>query len=234
MPFTDPNTELGLQRRAKFQVGRSNIDADKAIEEGVSIPWSDDPQATYLYYNCAVGTMLDSGIVVHNRLPGIHNGIDTLSSVNLDDPNLDSLVGPGVNLKCKDQYEDIMQRMGHARYWFRLWGQALRAGYRVPIPGIKTIGGVPAIPYDRNPQWAYNRILPGANFGGVILWHAQWSLWYTTLIPPKTNKIPEVDAAAHISGDATVPTNIQTPYSQADDSAQPAAPQRVPNQGQRV
>ncbi len=50
----------------------------------------------------------------------------TLASVNIGDPELDNTSG-SVNLKCVDQYTDIIQRMGHARYWFRLWGNS-RAG----------------------------------------------------------------------------------------------------------
>ena len=200
---------------------RSGV-ADKAeiSERGVLLPWPSDKAATWVYYDCVVGVMLDSGIVVHNRLPQVDRVYDTLASADLDDPNLDRLTGFGVNLKCVDQYKDIVQRMGHARYWFRLWGQALRVGYKIPIPGIKTIGGVPAIPYDKNPQWAYNSISPGGNYSGVILWRAQWSLWYTTAEPPISQKIPVADPSAHISADAKLPQGIQAPFSPVDDNAQ--------------
>lgn len=200
-------------------IGRVNSDSNQTIEDDVLISWTSDPEATWVYYDCAIGTMLDSGIVVHNRLPQVNRTADTLSSVDLADPNLDRLVGPGVNITCRDQYRDIVQRMGHARYWFRLWGQAMRVGYQIPIPGIKSIGGVPAIPYDRNPQWAYNRIAPGGNYSGVILWYAQWSLWYTTDRQPISNTIPAVDVAAHITGTVTPPDGMQSPYSQADENA---------------
>lgn len=223
MPFVDENLEAGLHKDGDVQVGNSNFDSDQNVEEGLRIPWPSDPSASYLYYDCAIGTMLDSGIVVHNRLPQVDRAPDSLSFARLNDPKLDKIVVGGVNLTCRDQYQDIVQRMGHARYWFRLWGQALRVGYQVPIPGIVTIGGVPAIPYDLNPQWAYNRIFPGANYSGVILWHAVWSLWYTTSVPPVNNSIPAADPSAHTSiGDGSrisVPGNIQVPYSQADDNA---------------
>lgn len=228
MPFRNENIAVGLLRNAEFQVGSSNQDDNRAVEDYVKIPWASNPEATYLYFDCAVGSMLDSGIVVHNRLPQVDRTPDTLASVNIEDPNLDRIVGPGVNLQCVDQYQDIVQRMGHSRYWFRLWGQALRVGHRVPIPSLKSIGGVPTIPYDRNPQWAFNRIAPGGNFSGVILWHAQWSLWYTTAVPPKSNQIPEVDPAAHINGRVVPPDNIQASHSQADSNAEVFA-QRIPN-----
>ena len=219
MPFLNNNVAAGLPAKAPFQVGVSNVDNGENLEYDVKIPWAASPLGSYLYYDCTVGTMLDSGIVVHNRLPQ-HDGVaDTLSSSFLSDSNIDKLIDKDITLACKDQYKDIVQRMGHARYWFRLWGQAIRVGYKVPIPGIKTIGGVPTIPYDLNPQMAFNRIMPNGNFSGLILWYAQWSLWYTTAIPPINNDIPAVDLGAGISGDAKPPASIQAPFSQADDNA---------------
>lgn len=237
MPFINENVNAKIAKNSKFQVGSSDVDSGVTLEDGVSLPILSDPSASWAYFDCAIGCMLDSGIVVHNRLPQVNNAPDTLASTlqGLDDPNLDTLVGPGVNLKCQDQYQDIVQRMGHARYWFRIWGQALRFGHRIPIPGIKTIGGVPAIPYDRNPQWAFCRIAPGANYGGVILWHAAWSLWYTTAVPPRSSEIPEADPSAHISSDMTVPKSVQAPLTQKDDSAMTKDPvQKAPQNAQIV
>lgn len=225
MPFIDANTAAGLPKSAPFQIGRSDVDPNTPIiEQDVSIPWNSDPAGSYVYYDCTVGMMLDSGMVIHNRLPQVNNTPDTLSSIALDDPNLETITAQGVNLKCQDQYKDIIQRMGHSRYWFRLWGQALRVGYQVPIPSIKMIGGVPAVPYDQNPQWAFNRIAPGGNYSGIILWHAMWSLWYTTLVPPVNNTFPAADPSAHITGTTTIPDGIQSPYSAPDDNAQVASP----------
>ena len=222
MPFQNENVAVKLPVNAKFQVGRSNTDTNTVLENDITIPVMSNPQATWVYFDCTIGVMLDSGIVVHNRLPQVDNTPDTLAAtlLGLDDPNLDKLTpNGGVNLRCMDQYTDIVQRMGHARYWFRIWGQALRLRYQVPIPGIKTIGGVPAIPYDRNPQWAFNRIAPGGNYGGTILWHAQWSLWYTTAVPPRNNEIPAADPSAHIRGDARQPLSMQVPFSAPDSNA---------------
>lgn len=227
MPFRDNNVAAGLSTTSNFRVGESDVDRGTNVEQDNVIPWARNPQASYIYYDCAVGTMLDSGIVVHNRLPQVNNAFDTLASIALDASDLDTATGLGVNLKCNDQYADIVQRMGHARYWFRIWGQALRVGYQIPIPGIKLIGGVAAIPYDKNPQWAYNRIFPGGNYSGVILWHAVWSLWYTTASPPTTNYVPAADASAHISGTATPPGGMQAPFSRADDDAVTNAPGQV-------
>jgi hypothetical protein len=227
LAFKNENAQVGLPVDSEQQIGRSNYDPDQNIEDRVLLPSPSTVEGSYVYYECNVGAMLDSGIVVHNRLPQVDRTPDTLSSVSLDDPNIGQATEVGVNLRCMDQYRDIVQRMGHARYWFRLWGQAMRVGRQVPIPSIKTIGGVLAIPYDLNPQWAYNRIAPSGNYSGVILWHAVWSLWYTTIVPPTNNTIPAVDLAAGIDGNARVPDGIQAPYSQPDSNASQQAELRT-------
>lgn len=220
MPFVNENIASKLSKNDRFQVGRANIDNPSINERGLFLPWASDKEASWVYYECAVGAMLDSGLAVHNRLPQVDHAADTLASCFLEDPNLDRLLG-GVNLRCNDQYQDIIQRMGHARYWFRLWGQAMRIGYQIPIPGLKTIGGVAAVPYDKNPQWAYNTIAPGGNYGDVILWVARWSLWYTTLVPPTSNRIPSGNTTAHANQDSKTPKNVQVPFSLPDDNAMP-------------
>ena len=220
MAFLNSNVASGVPKNSQFQVGTSNVNPSRLgeVEDGLLLAWPQDNSASWIYYDCTVGVMADSGIVVHNRLPQIDRRADTLGSCDYNDPKLEERTG-GVNLQCLDQYTDIVQRMGHTRYWFRLWGQALRIGQQVPIPSLKTIGGVPAIPYDANPQWAYNRIAPSVNYGGIILWHAVWSLWYTTAVPPRNNYIPVADPAAHLNVNAKIPTDgIQAPYSQPDDN----------------
>ena len=224
MAFKNENVRSGLPRDSKFQVGRADADSDKTLEENISLPWASEPAGSYLYYECMIGIMLDSGIVVHNRLPQVNRAMDTLGSSFTDAADLDTITNKGVNLNCQDQYTDIVQRMGHARYWFRVWGQAMRIGYQIPIPKLKTIGGVAAIPYDKNPQWAYNAICPDGNYSGLILWRAQWSLWYTTVVPPVSQSIPLADPSAHIRGDTQPPTKIQSAFSDADDNAEKSLP----------
>lgn len=231
MPFKNSNVASGIPLNDRYQVGISDEDsATPIIEQGSFLPWASESSASWVYFDCTIGAMLDSGIVVHNRLPQVNRTADTLASCDFAASNFDEVLGPGVNLKCKDQYADIVQRMGHARYWFRIWGQALRIGYQVPIPGIKLIGGVPAIPYDKNVQWAFNRIAPGGNYSGAILWHAAWSLWYTTAVPPTSNDIPAADPSAHISGQTAIPdkNGIQAPFSAPDDNATRRAPPTGP------
>lgn len=224
MPFTNDNVLNKISKTNKFQVGVSNKDSG-VIEQEVKLGWAADPAGSYVYYDCTVGVILDSGIVVHNTLPQVDNLTpDTLSSMNIEDPRVDKIIDLGVNLSSRDQYQDIVQRMGHSRYWFVLRGQALRLGYKIPIPGIKVIGGVKAIPYDKNPQWAFNRIFPSSSYGGVILWHAGWSLWYTTLNPPISQNIPVIDLSAHIRGSSQPPESIQVPYSLPDNNAVDSKP----------
>lgn len=227
MPFINENVAAGLPVDDKFQIGKSNFDNLGIIEKTTKIPWASDPAGSYVYYDCTIEVMLDSGIAIHNQLPQSDPSQPAnLSANTIDQDNFDTINNIGVNLNCQDQYEDIKQRMGHARFWFRLWGEALRIGYQVPIPSIKKIGGVDAVPYDKNPQWAFNKIAPGANYGGVILWWARWSLWYTTLVPPTTNTIPIANMTAHISADVPPPKDMQVPYTQPDDEAQPNNPRR--------
>lgn len=228
MAFKNENVRAGIPKTSTFQVGDSDVDASRPgdRQNGFFLPFPSEPEFTWVYYECTVTAMLDSGIAVHNRLPQVNNTPDTLGACDYADPKLAELRSGGVNLSSRDQYADIVQRMGHSRYWFRLWGQALRVGMQVPIPSIRVIGGVAAVPYDKNPQWAFNRVAPGGNYGGMILWHAAWSLWYTTAAPPRTNSIPTGNPSAHIHGEAN-PRGVQAPFTQQDDNAVPSAPQHV-------
>lgn len=222
MPFLNENVAAGLQANSRFQVGRNNVDDDSTVEQGIILTKPPSVVASYLYYECTVGVILDSGVVVHNRLPQYTSQYaDTLAVIPLDDRRLDRLIGFGVNLTSKDQYLDIVQKMGHSRYWFNLSGQALRIGYQIPIPGLRSVGGVQVVPHDKNPQWAYNKIVPDGSYSGAILWKAEWSLWYTTLTQTKTDEIRVADAASHIAGSSiSRPPNVmKSPYSQGDDNS---------------
>jgi hypothetical protein len=233
LPFQNENILDGLPKLGPFQAGRSDVDPGNTAEigKGGQVLGAPDPADSWLYFDCTVECVLDSGIVVHRRLPQVNNAADSLGASPLDAGNYNTLTpdgsptNAGVNLRSLDQYADIVQRMGHARYWFRLVGQALRVGYQVPIPKLVKIGGVAAIPDDgRAPQYAYNRIAPGGSYGGLILWHAAWSLWYTTAAPPTSGYVPAVDPTAGQVGTAppTLPAFVQAPYSPADDSALPS------------
>ena len=202
------------------KVGLSDDGYGIGIEQGLTLPWPKDPKTSWVYYDCTVEAFLDSGIVVHNRLPQVDNTPDTLASCVLDDAGMPVIDGPGVNLRSVDQYADIVQRMAHSRYWFNLWGRALRIGRKVPIPSLKTIAGVPAIPHDANPQRAFCRPAPTGYSGGAVLWHAEWSLWYTTAVPPTGGILPTADpVVGRVDLNPRTQQAIQAPYSQPDDVA---------------
>lgn len=217
------NVSNGLSKDAQFQVGVSDFDTlGKPAESGILLPIASDASASWVYYDVALACQLDSGIVVHRRLPQVDNTADTLASCMITDKDIDKLTGKGVNLISNDKFADVVQRMAHAQYWFRLYGQAMRVGYQIPIPGLKQVGGVKAIPHDENRQWAYNKIV--GNYSGVILWYAQWSLWYTVAAPPVSQQVPPPNLAVHIAGDAKLPEGMQSPFSQPDDNAQTTMP----------
>jgi hypothetical protein len=181
------------------------------VETGVELPTPNE-RANWVYYDCALGCVLDSGIVVHRRLPQHDYEPDTLASCYADEAGIDTLTGLGVNLKSNDKFQDVVQRMAHSRYWFKLWGQAMRVGEQVPIPGLKEVGGVKAYPHDSNPQWAYNKVV--GNYSGQVLWYAQWSLWYTLAEPPKKNQNPPANLAQHIGVAKSAPVGMQAPWTQ--------------------
>lgn len=223
--FENENEANGLPKNSQFQVGISNFDPGTQPEKGIMLPSMTDPAASWVYYDIALACLLDSGIVTHNVLPTVDNTADTLAFCDISDPAIDVMTGRGVNLKSNDDYKDIVQRMAHSRYWFRLYGQAMRMGHQVPIPGMKSIGGVKAIPHDDNPQFAYNKII--GNYSGLVLWHAVWSLWYTVSEPPAKQQVPPANLAQHIAGDVKIPDGIQSPFSQPDNLAQKSQPSQL-------
>jgi hypothetical protein len=226
--FQDENIAQGLPPdtpySTQFQAGISDFDPPGVVpEQGVIIPWSKDAAVSYLAYDVHLECYLDSGIVVHRHLPQSDYDPDVLSSCFTTDANIDTLINRGVNLQSGDSFDDVVQRMAHSRYWFRLTGQAMRIGYQVPIPGLKTVGGVSAVPDDGNPQRAYNKIV--GNYSGVVLWYAFWDLWYTISAPPSAVVAPvPPNLAVHIGDAAPLPDGMQAPFSQPDDEAQATNP----------
>lgn len=225
MPFVNENIDAGLAKDAAYQVGISNVyPPGTPIEAGVKIPTPLD-RANWVHYDIALECMLDSGIVVHRRLPQVDQTPDTLASCDIADSNADMLKGLGVNLKSNDTFQDVVQRMAHSQYFFRLYGRAARLGEQIPIPSLKYIAGVAAVPYDTNKQFAYNKIV--GNYGGQVLWQAEWSLWYTLASAPKTQQAPPQNLSQHI--DATPrPEGMQAPLSIPDDNSVSSRPRSRP------
>lgn len=217
--FQDENIAQGIAKNSQFQAGVSDFDPyGNTLEKGVLLP-TPGGNATWVHYENTIYCVLDSGIVTHRTLPQFNTAPDTLASCMITDTNIDKITGKGVNTKSVDQFADVVQRMAHSQYRFCMKGEAMRVGEQVPIPGLKLVGGVSAIPHDNNPQWAYNKI--AGNYSGVILWYAEWELWYTVAVPPRSQQLPPPNLAQHIAADSPYPTGgIQAPISQPDDNAQ--------------
>jgi hypothetical protein len=123
----------------------------------------------------------------------------------------------GANGVSAGKFTDFVQRMATSRYRFALKGHALRFGYKIPIPGLVTVCGVPAIP--DWPQRVISDSEVTGNFSGVPLFFAQWELWYFINVPPKSTQLPPPNIAEHIRADAELPSGMQVPYSQPDSNS---------------
>lgn len=221
--FQNENVAQGLQKNSQFKAGVSDYDPPGVpVEQNIVLPGTQDAAASWVYYDIALACVLDSGIVAHRHLPQVNKAADSLASCVITDPDIDLLTGRGVNIISNDQFSDTVQRMAHSVYWFRLYGQAMRIGFQVPIPGLKKVGGVTAIPHDANPQNAWNKIV--GNYSGLPLWHAYWSLWYTVAEPPISQQVPPPNLAQHIAGDVKLPDGMQAPFSVPDGDAQSTNP----------
>lgn len=234
MPFISEREAQNANR--DYEPGISHSDDSNFLEQGVLFPWLVDPEVSWLEYQCFVECHLDSGVVTHRPLPQSTlrtrpgsppiPDADTLSTFNVYDPKMGSSGVPGnnnlntrtlgVNLKSKDDFEDVPQRMAHSIYRFCLKGHAIRVGYQIPIPRLESIGGIPAVPDDDPPQRASNRLV--GNNSGIPIYMAQWELWYTVAVPPKEAALPPPNLAEHIRADRAVPDGIQVPVSLPDDN----------------
>ena len=197
-----------------FQAGVNDLDNNQLIETGITLPWNTDPKTSWVYYELGLGCQLDSGIVLHKALPQSAQPIDTLASGNVMDPAFAAIVN-GPNQVSGGSYTDVVQRMATSDYRFFLKGKALRVGYQIPCPGLKTICGITAYPDQKQYYYPY---LVG-NYGGVPLWYAEWELWYFLAGPPKTQQVPPPNIAQQITGSQVVPKAIQVPWSQSDQNA---------------
>jgi hypothetical protein len=215
--FQNANVTSGFAANGAYQQGISDSDAGTVLEQGVKVPWCTSSAGSYAYYDCWLEMELDSGIVVHRQLPQTYTNADSLGSMDMFDAGLEQNTTQGVNTKSVGDFQDVAQRMAHSVYRFNLRGLALRVGYQVPIPSLKSFGGVDAIPDDEPRQRAYNKIV--GNYSGVPLWKAEWSLWYTVAEPPTDQQNPPPNLAQHIRATDPLPTALQAPFSQPDDSA---------------
>jgi hypothetical protein len=237
--FLPENTAQGVTGTSL--AGISDADNGALIEKGITLPWVQAANVSWLDYKIWIEVHLDSGMVVHKPLPQTYQTVDTLAAV-LADPNfsangsasvaalsktpIDQFNTAGVNIQSKGKYTDFLQRMATSDYRFVLKGYGLRAGYQVPVPGIVSVGGIPAIP---EKQWSLGNRLEG-NFSGVPVFFNQWELWYLVTVPPVKNQLPPPNVAEHIRADVELPTGgMQVPYSWPDMNAvQTLPPPTIP------
>jgi hypothetical protein len=219
--FQDENKAQGITG-SQVQAGISNADDGRIIEKGITLPWLFNPRYSWMAYQCWIECHLDSGMVLHKPLPQSNPEPDTLASgfVSPLDNDFESNVA-GVNLKSTGNYTDVVQRMANSDYRFVLKGYGMRAGYQIPIPGLKSVGGVDAVPDER--QFGQNTIV--GNCSGIPIWYAEWDLWYFVNLPPTKAQVPPPNVALHIAGDQQLSPTIQAPYSQPDGNAVAAIPQ---------
>ena len=224
MPFSFFKPENAAQNvTGKAQVGVNDVDANVVLERAVQTPWTLNSKFSWLDYRCWIEVHLDPGMALHKPLPQASsrgNLVDSLASGFIDDPAFDGNI-KGVNTTSVGTWTDMAQRMATSEYRFVLKGYAMRAGYQIPVPGLKTVAGVPAIP--DNPQWSSGNILV-ANMSGIPLWTCRWELWYFVVSPPQKQQLPPPNIADHIAADVVLPKTVQVPWSQPDANAVAALP----------
>lgn len=190
-------------------------------EDNLNLPWALDGEASYIDYRCWTEVRLDPGMVLHKALPQNKIAADTLASVTFSDrdisPTFDTVIDQGVNVKPKADLGNVVQRMASSEFVFVLKGWGLRAGYRIPIPGLVSVGAAKAVP--KNPQWAYNCVV--GNFSGIPTFFATWELHYIVDAPlgqSAKEPIPP-NPALHIRPDAALPTAILVSRAPTDQRA---------------
>ncbi len=185
----------------------------------IQAPYAVSPELSWMEYRCWVEIELDPGLALHKTLPQKNDSPDDLSYEFVDDPNF-ATINPdsGVVVASNSTGQDAIQRMATSTYTFHLRGYAVRIGYQVPIPGLKSVGAQKAVPMF--PQRASNMIV--GNCGGVPLWFAYWDLTYMVAGPLGKKAVAPVpdNLASHIAADATLPQAIQFPWTRVDPRSQ--------------
>ncbi len=222
-PAVTPATGFFPEPLATPAIGIADVDNPRdQPEAGLKLPWFFDPQVSWLAYEISLDVDLDAGMALHKPLPQSASGVvDTLASSIVEplDPKADA-ANFGPNLVSATVYADILQKMATSTYLFFLRGRAIRAGYRIPCPGLRYVAGVPATPAERQ---FYTCFVSG-NFCGVPVFVAHWDLWYYVKVPPKAAQDPPPNMALHIRADQELTRTQNVPVSPADGNAIPNAP----------
>lgn len=176
---------IGGGDSASFQVGVSDFDnGGTSPEAGLTIPYTIDPEYTFLAYSAWLECYADSGIVVHRPLPQNKYPFDTLGNSDLNlKSGLDSIIGNGPNLSSQGNWTDVVQRMANTVVKICLKGYAYRVAYQPVFPFLVSVTSPPlpplkAIPDDSIPQHTIGPVVIGNN-SGVPVYYAAWAFWYT-------------------------------------------------------
>lgn len=217
--FADENVAQKLPGNSKFLAGVNHKADIAAPEAQLTFPWLKVPEATWLGYSCRIECTLDTGLALHKPLPQSPQQIDTLATYDLGVAG-SAKIEKGENLVSAGTFTDIIQRMGTSEYQFTLIGEGMRAGFQVPVPGLVSVAGVPAIPIR---QWVRGNQIVG-NFYGIPLFYNAWELVYVVTLPPRGKQLPPPNQAMHIAADQPLPDECNVAIAPNDYNAVAAAP----------
>jgi hypothetical protein len=129
--------------------------------------YSVNPFTSWLRYQCALEVKLRTNILRHKPL-----NTNVLTAVQ-PDPN-----GPA--FPALYTVSDLFQKRSSPSFEATLRGFAVRAGYAIPVPGLSSVGGAPAIidTQDVRPRFI------GA-LGGIPLVYVSWIMKYQLFAPPQ-------------------------------------------------
>jgi hypothetical protein len=182
--------------------------------QAATLSWLKHPEATYINYGCRIECLLDPGTALHKPLPQSAQPYDTLGTYDVAAVDTDLIV-TGENLRSAGSYRDVVQRMATSTYRFLLTGFGVRVGFPIPVPSLKTVAGVPAIPAN---QWVQGNQVIG-NLCGIPVFNNAWRLWYYVTAPPARAQVPPPNLADRIAADVTLPDVLSVPVAPNDYNA---------------
>ena len=154
-----------------------------------------DPNYSWLKYKCQISAGGESNLVRLKRMgpyvptaTGMGDfdaqgspGTSTLTSAGLDAPDQQNVpqanvvgVGTLVNQQANNPPTDLFQQLGSPSYVAVLRGSAIRAGYKIPLPMLTTVGGANAMPAYQ--EATADEII--GNWSGVPIYYRRWHLEY--------------------------------------------------------
>jgi hypothetical protein len=156
-----------------------------------------DPSASWLYYANRLELVMKGNVVRHRPL-GARGGNT--------DPGPDATGGSTTDLgsaqgnlasTIQNVIPDTFQRPGSAAYKVRMIGRAMRVGFRIPVPQLVSVGGVPVeLAYDVSSE----EVLGSA--GGIPIFGSRWRREYLLATAPAgqidslSNPVTKTDSTA--------------------------------------